>query len=50
MVTESTTDLVINVDGVNSISRAQVEQSLKETIEMIQKYCGGTVEITGIVE
>jgi lysyl-tRNA synthetase class 1 len=48
-VTENTNNILINVDGVHSISRAQVEKTLKETIEIIQKYCGGEVEIAGIV-
>lgn len=49
MVTMDTTDLLINIDGVFDISREQVEQSLQETIEIIQKYCGGTVETVGII-
>ena len=49
MVTEQTTDLLINVDGVYDISREQVEQTLKDAIEFITKYCGGTVEISGVV-
>ncbi len=50
IVTEQTTDLVINVDGIHSITRAQVEQTLQQTITMIQKYCGGTLEMSGIIE
>lgn len=49
MVTEQTTDLLINVDGVYDISREQVEQTLQDAIAFITKYCGGTVEITGVV-
>jgi DNA/RNA-binding domain of Phe-tRNA-synthetase-like protein len=48
-VTEDTKNILINVDGVHNITRSQVEKTLKETIEMIQKYCGGKVEIAGIV-
>ncbi len=48
-VTENTKNILINVDGVHSITRAQVERTLKETIEIIQKYCGGEVEVAGIV-
>ncbi len=48
-VTLETTDLLLNVDGVHDISRQQVEQSLQEAIALIQKYCGGTVELAGIV-
>lgn len=50
MVTENTTDLLINVDGINQINRHQVEQTLADTLELIQKYCGGTVESVGIIE
>jgi DNA/RNA-binding domain of Phe-tRNA-synthetase-like protein len=49
MVTMDTTDLLINVDGVHDITRAQVESTLQETIELIQKYCGGTVTEVGIL-
>ncbi|MBP7967729.1 lysine--tRNA ligase [Candidatus Woesebacteria bacterium] len=48
-VSEKTTNILINVDGVHGITRAQVERTLKETIEIIQKYCGGEVEVAGIV-
>lgn len=49
-VQEHTTDLLINVDGVYDISRQQIEESLAETIAIIQKYCGGQVEIAGIIQ
>ena len=48
-VTEKTKDIILNIDGVYDISRFQVEKSLKESIEIITKYCGGTVEFAGIV-
>lgn len=48
-VTERTRDILINTEGVFDISPKQVEQVLKETIEIITKYCGGTVEQVGIV-
>lgn len=48
-VTEDTKDILLNIDGIYDISREKVEQSLKESIEIIQKYCGGTVEFAGIV-
>jgi len=38
-----TKDVWINVDGIGQISPEQVEKTLEETIEMIQKYCGGTL-------
>lgn len=49
MVTEETTDLLLNIDGVYEISRNQVEQTLQDAIGLITQYCGGTVEIAGIV-
>lgn len=48
-VTEKTTNILLNVDGVFDITRNQVERSLQEAIDNITKYCGGTVEIAGIV-
>lgn len=49
MVTEKTSDVWINVDGVFDITPLQVEETLVESIELIQKYCGGTLEFSGIV-
>ncbi len=49
MVTEKTKNLWINIEGVYEITREQVEKTLQETIEMIAKYCGGKVELVGIV-
>ncbi len=48
-VTEKTTNLLINTEGVFDISPKQVEKVLKETIDIIIKYCGGTVEQVGII-
>lgn len=48
-VTEGSKNLLINVDGVYNITRQQVERTLDETIKIIQKYCGGELEIAGIV-
>jgi len=48
-VTENTKDILLNIDGVYNITREKVEQSLKESIEIITKYCGGTVEFAGVV-
>ncbi|KKP87350.1 MAG: Lysine-tRNA ligase [Candidatus Roizmanbacteria bacterium GW2011_GWA2_35_8] len=47
-VTEDTKDIILNIDGIYDISRAQVEKSLKGSIEIITKYCGGKVELAGI--
>lgn len=48
-VTENTKNILINIDGVHMITRRQVERSLQEVIKMIEKYCGGTLEVAGIV-
>ena len=48
-VTEDTKDILLNIDGIYDIDRSKVERSLKESIEIITKYCGGTVEFAGIV-
>ncbi|MFA5136322.1 MAG: lysine--tRNA ligase [Patescibacteria group bacterium] len=50
MVTEKTKNILINIDGIYDITRIQVEQSLKETIEIVTKYCGGTVSLAAIAE
>ena len=49
-VTEKTKNLWINVDGVFDITPEQVYQSLQESVELITKYCGGTVEVIGVVK
>ncbi|MBI3379724.1 lysine--tRNA ligase [Candidatus Gottesmanbacteria bacterium] len=49
MVTEKTKNIWINVDGVYDISPELVEKSLRESIEIIVKYCGGEVEFEGVV-
>ncbi|MFX1535370.1 MAG: lysine--tRNA ligase [Promethearchaeota archaeon] len=49
-VTEKTKDLWINVEGVNSITREQVADALKLTVELITRYCGGEVELIGMVK
>ena len=48
-VTEDTKDVWINVDGVFDITPAQVARSLHESVALIIKYCGGTVEFEGVV-
>ena len=47
-VMETTKNLLINVDGVYDISPEKVEEVLKEAVDIIIKYCGGTLEIFGI--
>lgn len=49
MVTEKTKDIWINVDGVYDITPEQVTKSLRESIEIIMKYCGGMLEFEGVV-
>lgn len=49
MVTEQTTDLWINVDGVYDITSEMVARTLRESVELIVKYCGGEVELEGVV-
>ncbi len=48
-VTEKTKDILINTEGVFDISPHEVEKVLKESIDIIIKYCGGTVEQVGII-
>ena len=48
-VTESTKNIIINVDGIYDITREQVERTLKEVIDTIIKYCGGRLKTAGIV-
>lgn len=48
-VSEKTKNIWINIDGVFSITPKQVEKTLHDTITIIQKYCGGTVELQGVI-
>ncbi|MBP9690650.1 lysine--tRNA ligase [Candidatus Woesebacteria bacterium] len=48
--TPESTDLLINVDGIGPITRAQVEHTLQEAVDLITRFCGGTVTTIGIVE
>ncbi|MBI4066852.1 lysine--tRNA ligase [Candidatus Gottesmanbacteria bacterium] len=48
-VTEKTKNLFINVDGIYDITPEKVQKSLGESIELITKYCGGQVEVSGII-
>jgi len=49
MVTQNSKNIWINVDGIFDITPQQVERSLKESVDMIINYCGGTVEFQGVV-
>ncbi|MDD3647956.1 MAG: lysine--tRNA ligase, partial [Candidatus Dojkabacteria bacterium] len=48
-VTENTKNLWINVEGVNQISRDQVADALRLTVDLITKFCGGKVELIGLL-
>ena len=43
-----TKNLYVNVDGVYDITPEKVEQVLKETCDIIMKYCGGTLVDFGV--
>jgi len=49
-VTEETKNLLINVDGVYDIDRKLVEKTLQDLVEIIREYCGGEVELIGVVD
>lgn len=49
-VSESTQNIILNVDGVHEITPQQVSQTLEDAVEIILRYCGGTVESQGIVK
>lgn len=48
-VTNQTKNILLNIDGVYDIIREKVEKSLKESIDIVLKYCGGIVEFAGVV-
>jgi lysyl-tRNA synthetase class 1 len=43
-----TKNLYLNVDGIYDISPQEVEKVLKESVDLIIKYCGGTLETFGV--
>ncbi len=47
-VQESTKNLYINVDGIFDITPDEVEKVLRESCDMIMKYCRGTLETFGV--
>ncbi|MDA1079458.1 MAG: lysine--tRNA ligase [bacterium] len=49
-VTENTTNLLIQTEGVFDITRQQVETMLQDLIDHITQYAGGVVEYAGITE
>jgi DNA/RNA-binding domain of Phe-tRNA-synthetase-like protein len=44
-LTASTTDAIIVIDGMAPMTRDQVEAALDELSQLIQQYCGGTMEL-----
>lgn len=44
-VTENTKNLLINVDGIYDITPEKIKEVLKESVEIILKYCGGEVTV-----
>lgn len=44
-----TKNILLNVDGVYSISPEEVQTCLQEACDKIIKYCGGTIESFGVV-
>lgn len=48
-VTDKTKNIWVNVEGVYDISPEKVQETLEETIEIIQKYCGGKVVDKGLL-
>jgi lysyl-tRNA synthetase class 1 len=43
-----TKNILLNVDGVYDIAPEEVEKVLRESVDTIIKYCGGTLETFGI--
>ncbi|OGG01411.1 lysine--tRNA ligase [Candidatus Gottesmanbacteria bacterium RBG_16_52_11] len=49
MVTEKTRNILINVDGVYDITPEKVNRTLRDCVDLVTGYCGGTVEFAGVV-
>lgn len=49
LVTEETTDVFINVDGIFAVTPERVQEVLDKAVKIITTYCGGTVEFKGVV-
>ena len=49
-VTEKTKNVLILTEGVYDITREMVEEMLNEMIKTTLRYCGGKVELAGIVK
>jgi lysyl-tRNA synthetase class 1 len=49
-VHQGTKNLWINTEGIYDIGKSQVEKTLKETIDIIIKYCGGKLTLAGVIK
>jgi lysyl-tRNA synthetase class 1 len=49
MITENTKNVWINVDGIFDATPEKVQLTLNEAVAKIIKYCGGSLEFSGIV-
>jgi DNA/RNA-binding domain of Phe-tRNA-synthetase-like protein len=49
MVTNTTINLWVNVDGIFDATPEKVEATLNEAVDKIIKYCGGILEFKGVV-
>lgn len=49
VVTLDTKNIILNLDGIYDATPEKVQRSLDETISIIQKYCGGTLEVKGVI-
>jgi DNA/RNA-binding domain of Phe-tRNA-synthetase-like protein len=48
-VTEETTNILINVDGIYDITPELVDKTLSDAVNLITGCCGGKVEFSGVV-
>jgi lysyl-tRNA synthetase class 1 len=44
IVKDDTVDILLQCDGISTTSQEYVEKAFRETVDMILKYCGGTLE------
>lgn len=49
-VSTETKNILVNVDGIYSITPEKVEKVLKEVCDIIMRYCGGTLESLAVVK
>jgi lysyl-tRNA synthetase class 1 len=48
-VSTNTKNIILNVDGINGITPDQVNDTLRVAAEKIVSYCGGKIELLGVV-